>query len=502
MQKKKVLIIGAGIAGLSAGSYLARNGYDVEIFEAHNKPGGVCTAWKRGGYTFDYCIHWLMGTRPGTGFDTIWKELGMLEDENGKPTEIVNFKEFTRIELSDGETICLYADADKLRDEFMRVAPEDEKMINRFVKDLKELARGDIPVVTEDWGLKGRIGYYFKNVTPIMTMFRYMRMPLGKFAERWKSPKLQEVFGCIIPPSWSAIALVFGLAYQHVQAAGYPVGGSLPLARNIERRLLALGGRINYSARVEKIIVSDSRAVGIKLASGEEHFGDDIVSAADGYTTLYRMLDGLYLSPQLRKVYEEYSLFPSSVFLGFGVAKDLSEMPHAIAISLKEPLVLPDGSQHEHISVNVYNFDPTLAPKGKTAVTVIINTWEDSYWKELAIKDHKQYKKTKSGIADEVLKILDDKFPGFSTSVEKIDVSTPHTVQRYTGNWHGSYEGIAPTPEAMMAKLPKQVPGLKNCHMIGQWTAPGGGLPPAALDGRNLTRKLCKRDNKKFVTFD
>ncbi|HSV30486.1 MAG TPA: FAD/NAD(P)-binding protein [Atribacteraceae bacterium] len=54
MAEKKVLIIGAGIAGLSAGSYLRRNGYDTEIFETHALPGGLCTAWKRGDYTFDY----------------------------------------------------------------------------------------------------------------------------------------------------------------------------------------------------------------------------------------------------------------------------------------------------------------------------------------------------------------------------------------------------------------------------------------------------------------
>ena len=81
MKKRKVLIIGGGIAGLSAGSYLVRNGYDSEIFEAHTRPGGVCTSWKRGDYIFDYCIHWLVGTSSGTGYDCVWKELGMLEDE-------------------------------------------------------------------------------------------------------------------------------------------------------------------------------------------------------------------------------------------------------------------------------------------------------------------------------------------------------------------------------------------------------------------------------------
>ena len=63
---KRVLVIGAGIAGLSAASYLQRNGFDTEIFELHDKAGGLCTAWKRGGYTFDGCVHWLMGSGPSS----------------------------------------------------------------------------------------------------------------------------------------------------------------------------------------------------------------------------------------------------------------------------------------------------------------------------------------------------------------------------------------------------------------------------------------------------
>jgi phytoene dehydrogenase-like protein len=62
---KKVNIVGAGIAGLSAGCYLQMNGYDTQIFEAHNLPGGVCTSWKRKGYTIDNCIHCLPSLRIG-----------------------------------------------------------------------------------------------------------------------------------------------------------------------------------------------------------------------------------------------------------------------------------------------------------------------------------------------------------------------------------------------------------------------------------------------------
>ena len=108
------------------------------------------------------------------------------------------------------------------------------------------------------------------------------------------------------------------------------------------------------------------------------------------------------------------------------------------------------------------------------------------------------FKKEKEKIGEEVLKIIDSRIENFSSAVEKIDISTPHTVKRYTSNWQGSYEGFAPTPASLMKKMPKEIKGLDNFHMIGQWTEVGGGIPSAALDGRNLCKKLCKENKVKF----
>jgi phytoene dehydrogenase-like protein len=76
---KSIIIIGAGITGLSAGCYGQMNGYHTQIFEMHDKTGGVCTGWKRKGYTIDGCMHWLVGTNPANNFYHIWEELGVAE---------------------------------------------------------------------------------------------------------------------------------------------------------------------------------------------------------------------------------------------------------------------------------------------------------------------------------------------------------------------------------------------------------------------------------------
>jgi len=498
MKNKKVLIIGAGIAGLSAGSYLERNGYDTEIFEMHSLPGGVCTAWDRGNYTIDYCIHWLMGTKEGTGFDILWEELKALENKDGEKTPIINFNEFTRIELKDGDIVRLYSNLDKLKEEFLRIAPEEEKKINTFIKDLKALSKFKTPVTSEKWNVLDRISFTVKNIRPFFSVIKYSKLTMEDFKNKWENEKMKEIFSTIIPSSWSVLSLIFGMAFQHINAAGYPVGGSLPFARNIEREYIKLGGIINYKNKVKEIIVKNDKAIGIELENGNKIYADEIISAADGYFTIFKMLKGKYLTNKLQDAYENYSLFPSSLHLGFGVDMDLSDYPHALVMHLPEKLVLADGTKHERISLNIYNFDPTLAPKGKTTVTVLINSWKDEYWSDLKKSNSQLYEKTKNELAEKVIDIINNKIPGFKQKVETIDVSTPYTVKRYTNNWHGSYEGFAPTPKSLTSKFPKEIKGLNNFNMIGQWTEPGGGIPTAALDGRNLARKLCKKDKKKF----
>ena len=75
MPQKKVLIIGGGIAGLCAGVYLRKSGFETEILEMHTSAGGLATAWKRKGYTFENCVHWLVGSREGRDLHSAWKEV-------------------------------------------------------------------------------------------------------------------------------------------------------------------------------------------------------------------------------------------------------------------------------------------------------------------------------------------------------------------------------------------------------------------------------------------
>ena len=107
----------------------------------------------------------------------------------------------------------------------------------------------------------------------------------------------------------------------------------------------------------------------------------------------------------------------------------------------------------------------------------------------------------KKRIADLTIAELDKRWPGFAAQIEVVDVPTPATYVRYTGNWQGSPDGWYITPENMMKHaMLRKLPGLSGFYMVGQWTRPYSGTVMAALSGRQLIQLLCKEGGISFVT--
>jgi phytoene dehydrogenase-like protein len=106
----------------------------------------------------------------------------------------------------------------------------------------------------------------------------------------------------------------------------------------------------------------------------------------------------------------------------------------------------------------------------------------------------------KQALADAVIARLEKRFPGIVDQIEVVDVATPVTYERYTGNWQGSYMGWADTTETMLKTMDRTLPGLGHFYMAGQWVHPGGGVPGAVTSGRHVMQVICKKDKKPFVT--
>lgn len=499
---QSIIIIGAGIAGLSAGCYAQMNGYKTRIFELHDKPGGLCTSWKRQGYTFDGCIEWLIGSTPGTAVNRIWQELGAAQGR-----QFVHHDVYQRVEGDDGRTLSFFTNIDRLEQHLKELAPADADVIEEFCTGVRSFTRF-LDVMGSPEGPSSLLDGIKMGVRmlPFMGSLRkYGKMSMEEFAARFSDPLLRQAFRVAVDdlPDMPAMALMMVLAFMHAGDGCFPTGGSLEFARAIESRYLDLGGEIHYRSRVERILVEDDRAVGIRLTDGTEHRAEAIISAADGHATIFDMLQGRYASDKVRGYYEKLPIFPSWIQVSLGVARDLSDQAQAVIYLFEEPIDIA-GEKCEYIRFRHFCYDPSMAPPGRSALVSTFSS-DHSYWKELN-KEPERYEAEKKEIAIKVIDQLESRLPGISEQIEVVDVSTPMTVERYTGNWQGSQEGWLITTETfgiVMGKgMDKTLPGLDDFYMCGQWVEPGGGVSTAAVSGRTVVKMICKKDRKKFITTE
>lgn len=476
MSAQSVAIVGAGMGGLAAGVYGRLAGLDTTIFEMHDKPGGLCTAWTRNGYTFDGCIHHLAGCREGTPTYRMWEELGTM------PREVLYPADLTQVETPDGKSLTVYTDLDRLEAHLVGLAPGDRHVIRRYTRALRAFTRFDLfDAMTGSWRDWARL------IRRAPTAMRWGRLTMRTFAERFRDPFLRQAMATI-QYDWIDTPVILHLnilAGSSVGRYGFPAGGSLRFAQAIADRYLSLGGEIRYRTKVETILVEKGRAIGVRLADGTEHRADVVISNATPHATLHRLLGGEYLDAKLRASFARpQDEMVMGVHVSFGLARDLSREPHAMVLWLPKPVQLADRVR-DRLDLELFGFAPSLAPPGKGVLKVLLDTtW--SHWAELG-RDRERYRTEKERLVEEVLRLLEPRFPGITDQVEVSDVATPLTTERYTGVG----QGFASSPQwgAMMFARPMIVPGVTGIQIVGQ-SAGGAGIPGCAAMGRNAVRAL------------
>ena len=493
MKEKSIIIIGAGLAGLATGCFAQMNGYKTNIFEMQSKPGGVCVSWKRKGYVFDYAVHNLFGVTPNSANNHLWRELGALEG-----LETYSFKEFVQVEDSNGKVFTVFSDLKALRKHMEELSPNDKNLINEFVKEVNRFSGYDLYAA-----FSGGIGTKVKMLPLLPSLMKYSKLPLKEYADRFSDRFLRKAFATIqydLDDVPTVVPLIF-LATLSQGDGGWPIGGGMALSRNIEKRYLGLGGELAYDSKVTKILAEENQAVGIELEDGSRYFADVIVSAADGYSTIFNMLGGKYTNDLIRAYYSAYpKMLPFGLEVWFGVARDLSKEPHALVLFLKESITI-ENKERDRLDVEIFNFDPSFAPPNKTVVKVVMDSNYD-YWRQLS-ENPKEYALEKEKVADQIALCLENRFPGLKRQIESVDVITPVSVEHWTGAYRGSQAWPAPKEYAKQITkngVSKTLPGLDGFYMVGQWAGGTIGLTTVCLMGRNLVRELCQNDHKKFVT--
>jgi len=489
MMSKKVIIIGAGIAGITAGYYARKSGYDTVILEQHNIPGGICMSWSRKGYLFEGSIHWLTGSRKEERRYKVWEEVGALGDD----VKVYNHDPFFELNYK-GQKIACYRDLDKFIAQLMEISPEDEENIQKFRTHIECFVGANKSIEDLD-GVKFK--YPKEEVAPSEKdqniISELITMTAAEYGKRFKNEALQHFLSCVFGEDSCCMGALNALGTVMRGDGGYPEGGSLPMTQRMIKKYESIGGKIEYKTKVEQIVSEGSRVKGV-LVGGKLLESDAVIYTGDLFNVnkfLEKPLEDEEFCDLHKK--EEPLLV---TFVSLGIKADLSKYPHVTYFDV-DPFICAD-TEITYLGCNNYAMYDSYSPEGGTAVTFYIIQKRSSYewWKQA--KENGTYKEEKEKVAESVIKALAKAMPETAGKVEVIDVATPLTYERYCGVWAGSWMNEMQTKRPVY-KFSARPQDYENLYFAGERQREPGGLPVALIAGRTAVQWLCRDDDVVFV---
>lgn len=513
---KKIIIIGGGIAGLSAGIYALKSGYEAEIYEKNPVPGGNCSGWKRGDYYIDNCIHWMSGTKTDTAQNKIWHDVGALGDH----VSIIKREAFYSSELN-GDVITLWRDTERTLKEMLELSPEDEKPIKQFIKYVQILEKIQTPMENTSDMIN-----VFRDINTVVSgkeliggLVEYGRLSLETLAKKFRHPLLQKVFLDFMAKEYESYWLIIAYAIFTCDNGDIPSGGSMGIVNNMCETFRKLGGKIYTNSEVECVRVNKKKfrinkeifdeksfnlykvkrivsqnADGIRLKNGKEIDGDYIICACDINYTFDSLLKRKYAPKQIRKLFsskKNHRIY-SSYQVAFSVEGIMEEINDTLSFDC-EPI---DVGKHcfDRITVKNYRiYGDYIAPEGHTVIQCSIVQYKEdyAYWNRLH-KNIDRYNLEKRNIAQAVCYRIEQKFPKYSGKIHILDSWTPVTYATRNNNYCGAYMRYITTIATQKAFLPCDIKRLGNVFLASHWLRYPGGIPTAATMGKVAIERIDK----------
>ncbi len=495
----RVVIIGGGVGGLSAGIFAQQNGFESIVLEKHHTAGGQCTGWDRKGYHIDGCIHWLTGTKEGSELRALWEEVGALDG-----VEIVHPESFLCFEDS-GEQAFIYRDLDKLQASWTELSPQDGERIQEFCDDVRLLQSFSFPVEKprDLMSIPEKIRTLLSMKDAGAILKKYGKMTLTQFAERFSHPAIRRGLADMAPDNFNAAMIFFAIAAFTTDEASIPKGGSKALALRMAERYTELGGVLETSCEVQELVIDGKDVRQVRCVDGRSYEADYLIAACDAHFVYHTLLKGRYPDPAFEKRFtnpEDYPL-ASEILVALGFEGTVDSIGEALPWSLNyatDPIAL-NGTEVRRLTMKHFSHEPGFAPEGQTLLIYDISQFFEDYeaWDKLA-QDPEAYAQEKARIGQAVLTATEKRFPAMLGKLTVLDVVTPKTYERYCNAYRGAFMAFFPTVRGKMMEHTGRIRGLNNMVLSGQWVQPPGGLPTALLSGRAAIMRLCKKTGRQF----
>ncbi|MHB8278897.1 MAG: phytoene desaturase family protein [Candidatus Humimicrobiaceae bacterium] len=502
-KKYDVIIIGAGIGGLTCGALLAKNGFKTLVIEQHSIPGGYCTSFKRNGFVFDAAVHFSEGLGEGGRFYQILKELKV-----EKEIELHKIDPLYRVFFGD-ESFSVSADLNEYISILSKKFPKEGKGISELFETIKRLKKETekLPTPLRIWN---------KIFVPLKfpLIFKYYKKTFAEMTADYIEDVRLKAIICAgwpyvgLPPSKiSAIQMAGYLYSAHFEGHYYPKGGTQVLVSTLAKALKKYGGELQLSTKVTKVLVENNKAVGVETAKGNKINAKYVVSNADARQTFLKLIEPGKLNSKFLNCLNQME--PSISFFQVWLGVDMNLRDKGVTES--EIFCYPSydldyvydscmqGKFESGCGIAIpTSSDPGLAPENKHIVSLIYPIPYDykERWRTENGKRGDSYRKLKDEIKRQLIKTAERVIPKLSEHIILSEAATPLTLERYTQNSKGAAYGWASIPDQSgTSRLQPETP-IKNLYLAGHWTTSGGGTITVAISGKNTAEMIIKVHSK------
>ncbi|MCF0135334.1 MAG: NAD(P)/FAD-dependent oxidoreductase [Lachnospiraceae bacterium] len=476
----RVLILGGGVAGLAAGIFAAKAGHQVTVCEQHAIAGGNLTGWDRKGYHIDNCIHWLTGTNPHCSLYDLWEELGAL----GKDIPVYQAPSLYAYE-HEGRRIALERDLNSTINRMLTACPKDAKEIIRLRKAVE-----NVMYLENVGGRHHDLGPDVLRLLKIGTaLLRYHRYTTTTIEKKFSDPLMKGFFSCMMGPDFSMAAFLYVAATFCSGNGGIPEGSSTAMAGRMADRLISLGGTLLTGKKAVKLNVQGNEVASVTFSDGDEISADHFICTMDPAMLFGSKLKELPMPRSLKRLYEN-KRFPRFSALHGAYALE-GELPFKGTLVLdipREKRKLLGGNQ---LILREFSHEKSFAPEGKHLIQTMVYNGEKQARRLTQMAEHREeYLKEKQAMGKAMQQMLEERFPQLQGRLSGLDIWTPASYARYVGTEIGSFMSFVLPAGGIPRSLSQKVPGLKNLVLAGQWLTPPGGLPIAAMQGKQAAASL------------
>ena len=519
---KKIIIIGGGVAGLSAGIHGQKNGFETVIYEKNPWVGGSCSAWRRNGFTIDNCLHWLTGTKEGTPTRKMWIDLGVLSDS----VPLVKRDIFLASRVGN-QCAVLRRDLERTRRELLELSPEDKVIINAFLDCVLLINKLLNSNMNPKDVLHALIEHDFSesHFEFAVQFIKYLNLNSEQIAKEFKNPAVGALFLDFMNKNYESYWLMLAYGFFIDGNGDLPKDGSLGMAKSLREKYLELGGKIilNQAAsqisidkkkRIEKIAdlvtigqeikkgesykkIVRRHANGVLFENGEIKNADYIIAACDVNYAYQNLLGNKYTPRPLRKLLKKHGKGKPVIYSSFQVAFAVDGLFECVEDTLGiECATLKIGTQLcSRFTIKNYRlYGDYIAPEGKTVIQVSIPQYakDYKYWKNLNRAD---YERAKKDTAEIIMKEIEKTFPEYKFRLSLLDAWTPYSYKKLNNDYLGAYMRYITTPFNLNAFMPLEVKGLDNVFLASHCLRYPGGLPTAAQTGIDCIEEIKKMEN-------